>query len=206
MPSPELERKKRPVFYLMLDAETTSENTPQLVSLEAELYDEAFCLLWELSSVVKPRRGYAALTHAQDVRYHGVTAEMMADHGDDAAEALGNLLRMIRQGTGVASLSDVSNDDDGPVIIVVAHGCQGMISNLMAAVRVDETLQQYWDELEALCQRTHDTLHRSARNILGVRRCTLEWSLAALGEPLPKTKARALAMLYFKLIKEDGEW
>lgn len=70
-PSPEPKPKKRPVFYLMLDVETTSENTPHMVSLEAEVHDETFCLVLEMSSVVKPRRGYATLTHAQDVRYHG---------------------------------------------------------------------------------------------------------------------------------------
>lgn len=187
----------------MLDVDTTSEDNPQLVSMEAELYSSNLRLVAEMVSVVKPRNGYAVMRHMQDVRHHGVTAEMMSDKGDDAAKALGNMLAMIRQGTGKASLADT---DDGKIVIVVAHGTQGMIANLMAAARVDETLHQYWDELEALIQRTDDTLPLCVQEFPLMNRCTLEWAVAATGNPLPKSRARAVALLYrhFRKFGNDG--
>lgn len=183
----------------MLDVETTSENNPQIVSMEAALYrlrdHEQLALVAEMTSIVKPSRGYSVLHHIQDLRYHGVTAEMMADHGDDASEALGSMLKMVRDGTGKASLAD----KDGAVVVVVAHGTQGMVSNMLAAAHVDESLHQYWDELDALCQRTDDTLPMYIRELSPTKRCTLEWALAAMGTPLPTSRVRALAILYARL-------
>lgn len=186
------------VYYLMLDVETTSEDMPQIVSIEAELYfsrDTQLLRIAEMTSVVKPRRGYAVLRHMQDVRYHGITAEMMSDHGDDATEALGRMLAIVRQGAGKPFLAV----NDGPVVIVVAHGTQGMLANLLAAARVDETMHQYWEELEALCQRTDDTLPMAIRDLPAKPRYTLEYCVAALGHPIPKSRARAVALLYSSL-------
>ncbi len=180
-----------PVYYLMLDVETTSEDMPQIVSIEAELYrcqTSQMQRIAEMTSVVKPRRHYTALRQMQDVRYHGITAEMMSDHGDDATEALGRMLDLVRQGAGGVR-----------EVIVVAHGTQGMLTNLLAAARVDESMHQYWDELETLCQRTDDTLPLAIREIDGVTRYTLEVCVAALGHPLPQTRARAVALLYSSL-------
>jgi hypothetical protein len=187
------------VYYLMLDVETTSEDMPQIVSIEAELYrcsmNSQMQFIEQISSVTKPSRGYAVLRHMQDVRHHGVTAEMMSDRGDDAVEALARMLAMVRQRTGKLSLDAI----DGPTIIVVAHGTQGMLANLMAAAKVDQSMHQYWDELEALCQRTDDTLPMAIRNFPGLTRYTLEYCVAVLGHPLPETRARAVALLFSSL-------
>lgn len=203
-----------PRYYLALDVHTTTEDKPQLVSIEAAIYvlenegeGGSSCLrkLGEMEAVAKPRLGYAVLRHMQDVRYHGVTAETMASKGEEASAVVKRLVDMIADATGT-SIADV----DGPSVMVIAHGAMGMLSNLSAVARVDETLHPYWEELEALCQQSDDTLPMAVKEHPIRWNHSLEYTLAASGLYLPENRARAVAKLYCFLkgwaIGEHPEW
>lgn len=208
---------RKPRYYLALDVQTTSEDMPQIVSIEAAMYalepwdwlsnagrvldknelmvqdSDGLCLrkLGEMSAIVKPRHGYAEIRHMQDVRYHGVTLEAMAEFGEDASDAVDLLLSMVADATGYRL-----DNLDGPRVTVLSHGAPGMLSNFTAAARIDETLHPFWDELEALYHDSEDTLPLAAQRLPKCSKHTLEHSMAALGLGFPENRALAVAKLY----------
>lgn len=182
--------------YLFLDVQTTNDHMPQLLSLDAVMYtsgeEEA-----SMSAIIRPRRAYSVLRHMQDVRYHGIPAEVLGTQGQDAIEVVNELLAMIRQATG----SPFTQDHDK--LVVVAHSVDGMMSNFMEAARIDETLYPVWNELEALCQQTHDTFDEALKAYPGRVNYTVEHLLAHLDRPLPANRAQAVADLYYAM--QHGE-
>ena len=182
--------------YLFLDVQTTNDHMPQLLSLDAVMYnsgeEEA-----SMSAIIRPRRAYSVLRHMQDVRYHGIPGEVLGTQGKDAIEVVNDLLAMIRQVTG----SPFTQDNDK--LVVVAHSVDGMMGNFMEAARIDETLYPVWNELEALCQQTHDTFDEALKVYPGRVNYTVEHLLAHLDRPLPANRAQAVADLYYAM--QHGE-
>jgi hypothetical protein len=73
---------------LFLDVQTTTDDPPQLLSLDAVLYviDEGTATKGEsLSAIIRPRRAYSVMRHMQDVRAHGIPAEVLGKQGQAAA-------------------------------------------------------------------------------------------------------------------------
>ena len=187
--------------YLFLDVQTTNDHMPQLLSLDAVMYTHTNDGRLEegvsMSAIIRPRRAYSVLRHMQDVRYHGIPAEVLGKQGQDAIEVVNELLVMIRQATG----SPFTQDHDK--LVVVAHSVDGMMGNFMEAARIDETLYPVWNELEALCQQTHDTFDEALHVYPGRVNYTVEHLLAHLGRPLPANRAQAVADLYSAM--QNGE-
>jgi hypothetical protein len=186
--------------FLFLDVQTTNDHMPQLLSLDAVMYSSDDGHLEEgasMSAIIRPRHAYSVLRHMQEVRYHGIPAEVLGIQGKDAIEVVNDLLAMIAQATG----SPFTQDHDK--MVVVAHSVDGMMSNFMEAARIDETLYPVWNELEALCQQTHDTFDEALKMYPGRLNYTVEHLLAHLDRPLPANRAQAVADLYFAM--QNGE-
>jgi len=191
--------------YLFLDVQTTNDHMPQLLSLDAVMYtytpphtnDGRLEKGASMSAIIRPRRAYSVLSHMQDVRYHGIPAEVLGTQGQDAIEVVNELLAMIKQETG----SPFTHDHDK--LVVVAPSVDGMMGNFTEAARIDETLYQVWNEIEALCQQTHDTFDEALKVYPGRVNYTVEHLLAHLGRPLPANRAQAVADLYSAM--QDGE-
>ena len=182
-----------PVHYLFLDVQTTNDDEPQLLSLDAVLYEIEHGIPTKgesMGAIIQPRRPYSILRHMQDVRVHGIPVEVLSTKGRAAADVVRDLFDMITRGTGV----DYIQDHDK--LVVVGHSVEGMMSNLMAAARVDETLYNFWNELEVLCQHTHDTLDEALLVYPDRVNYSLEHLLAFLSLPLPENRAQAVADLY----------
>ena len=180
--------------YLFLDVQTTNDHTPQLLSLDAVMYNSGEKKA-SMSAIIRPRRAYSVLRHMQDVRYHGIPVEVLGTQGQDAIEVVNDLLAMISQVTGSAFTQDH--------VVVVAHSVDGMMSNLMEAARIDETLYSVWNELEGLCQQTHDTFDQALKAYPGRVNYTVEHLLAHLDRPLSANRAQAVADLYYAM--QHGE-
>ena len=187
--------------YLFLDVQTTNDHMPQLLSLDAVMYTHTNDGHLEegasMSAIIRPRRAYSVLRHMQDVRYHGIPAEVLGTQGKDAIEVVNDLLAMIRQATG----SPFTQDHDK--LVVVAHSVDGMMGNFMEAARIDETLYPVWNELEALCQQTHDTFDEALKVYPGRVNYTVEHLLAHLARLPPANRAPAVGDLYYAM--QHGE-
>jgi len=110
--------------------------------------------------------------------------------GRDSADVVKDLFDLISRGTGV----DYIQDHDK--LVVVGHSVEGMSSNFMAAAKVDVTLYNYWNELEVLCQHTHDTLDEAILVYPDRLNYSVEYLLSFLCLPLPENRAQAVADVY----------
>ena len=182
-------KRRRTTHYLFLDVQTTGEDDPQLVNVDAVMYSPTDGILvkhdW-MSALVKPCRGYSAMQHMQDVRAHGIPLDILLAKGQAPSTVVGQLVEM------------VESLDTGRVV-VVGHGVDGMMANFLAAARVDEALSSYWDALETLCQDTHDTIDDALRAYPDRANCGVASILTLLGQPLPENRAQAVADVYFAL-------
>ena len=184
---------------LFLDVQTSTDDPPQLLTLDAVLYViyEGMATKGEsLSAIIRPRRAYSVMRHMQDVRAHGIPAEILGTQGQAAVEVVTDMFDMIARATGVEYIQDHDK------LVIVAHSVDGMMSNLMAAARVDETLYTVWNELEVLCQHTHDTFDEAVATYRNLLNYSVEHLLAYLDRPLPTNRAQAVADLYFAM--QDG--
>ena len=195
LPLPQTNTKSHgiPAYYLFLDVQTTNDDEPQLLSLDAVLYHVEHGIMQKgesMSAIIRPTRPYSILRHMQDVRGHGIPVEILNTQGRDSADVVRDLFDLISRGTGI----DYIQDHDK--LVVVGHSVEGMMSNFMAAARVDVTLYNFWNELEVLCQHTHDTLDEA----ILVYQDRLNYSVAALLSflclPLPENRAQAVADVY----------
>lgn len=189
------------VYYLFLDVQTTTEDMPQLVALDAVLYsysnDKTYHQENSMSAIVRPKRGYSVLRHMQDVRFHGVPAEVMASKGQDAFHVVNQMFIMLRL---AMNLEAVQDDNSPATLVVVGHSVQGMMTNLMAAAKVESSLHPLWDELESLCQQDfRDTLDDARKTFSNLTNYTVASLLGECGRALPGNRAQAVAELYFAL-------
>lgn len=196
--APRKTRGKR--FYLFLDVQTTTEDMPQIVALDAVLFSQKDGEYQEeenaMAAVVRPKRGYSVLRHMQDVRYHGVPAQLMATNGVDSFQAVNQLFVMLRLAMNIGG-----SLEGEPSLVVVGHGVEGMMSNFLSAAKVDKSLHPLWDELEDLCQEnTHDTLDEAMYANLDLKNYTVAALLGEhYGRRTPGNRAQAVADLYFEL-------
>ena len=73
-------KRSVPVHYLFLDVQTTNDDEPQLLSLDAVLYEIEHGLPTKgesMSAIIRPKRPYSVLRHMQDVRVHGIPVEVL---------------------------------------------------------------------------------------------------------------------------------
>ena len=188
-----------PVHYLFLDIQTTNDDEPQLLNIDAVLYEIEHGLPTKgesMTALVRPKRPYSVLRHMQDVRVHGIPMDILSTKGRPSADVVKDLFDMIVRGTCV----DFIQDHDK--LVVVGHSVEGMMSNLMASARVDETLYNFWNELEVLCQHTHDTFDEAVIVFPDRVNYGVENLLAFLGLPLPENRAQAVADLYLAMQDE----
>jgi len=193
MPDPQTKHNNMPVYYLFLDIQTTNDDEPQLLSLDAVLYhleNGNFVKRGSMSEIIRPKRPYSVLRHMQDVRTHGIPADIIGTMGRDAADVVRDLFDLIVRCTGVDYIQDHEK------LVVVGHSTEGMMSNLMAAARIDPTLYHLWNDLETLCHHTHDTLDDALIVYPNRVNYSVEHLLASLGLPLPSNRAQAVADLH----------
>ena len=195
-------------FYLFLDVQTTTEDLCQIVTLDAVLYstkqgDHPSTMLVEnaMSAIVRPKRGYSVLRHMQDVRYHGVPAKTLGEKGQDTFAVVNQLFVMLRIAMRLSEYS-VQDTPATTTLTVVGHGVEGMMSNFMAAAKIDKTLHPLWDELEDLCQQTHDTMDDALHIFPDLTNYTVASLLGLYDRPMPRNRAQAVADLYVLLSEE----
>lgn len=190
-------------FLLCLDVQTTGEDRPDLLSVEAAMYHydpatNASVKQGEMVAVVRPREGYTGARHLHDMRGHGLTAERLAREGKTAPEVVRELVDLIRKTTG-------RDEDYDRAVTVVGHGAAAMMNSLMVTLVVNEDLAGFYEEFVGLCRHPECTMDKAVRMHPGLPRYTLDSVLAHLGMPIPPSRGEAVARLYFFLKEEDRD-
>lgn len=207
-------KRHKTMYYLFLDVQTTNEERPQLLAISAVLYSRdgvnARRLRKEdaMNVIIHPKEGYSIVKQMQDIRYHGITMDMMGSKGQESYVAVKILFQMVKRTTGTDFVHNHGN------VVVVGHGTEGMLVNFLEAAKIDTTLHPWWEELEALCQTTQDTLDCSILAYPDLSNYTLEHVVMSVAKPHrpPQDKAHAVACLFFNLngleaeAEEEGVW
>lgn len=203
-------KRHKTMYYLFLDIQTTHEERPQLLAISAVMYsrDDANSRLQKkdgVNMIVHPKEGYSILQQMQDMRYHGITIDLIGRKGKEPYVAVNEVFQMVKRITGTDFVHNNGN------VVVVGHGIEGMLIDLLTAAKIDTTLHPLWEQLEALGQSTEDTLDCSVLAYPDLSNYTLEhvvMSVAASNRP-PQDKAHAVARLFCKLngieVEEEEE-
>jgi hypothetical protein len=197
-PHPPSKPNKRK-YLLFLDMDTTFENPPQLVAINAVMYRRELQHLHKEDSIdvlCKPQEGASIVGQMHELRRHGITVEMLANQGKAPSKALEELIDMINKCTGGnGGMTDPTVD-----ITVVGYGLRSILAELMSCAEIDTSLHPYWEDLEALCQNTEDLLDVSVLRFPHMSNYRLEYVLSVLGQNLPpQSKSHAVAQLYVAL-------